>query len=404
MYASATGQSMAYCSRKNRQSQVLTYSRHIDYNRGTMASKAYKYRYYSTTASAWDGMYQAILSAKKSIYWEVYIFSDDLSGARFIEALCDRARSGLEVKLILDAVGSMGFSSTAQSKLHLAGAEVLWYNSLLPGWHLKAWLSRLWRRNHRKLLIIDGEKAFLGGVNIDDREKSWQDLNVEIHGEVVRPLLRVFARTYWRAGGKRKNVRKLFNYEPIAILNEWTEKISFIAHSPIYLSHRLFIKRFYRRALKKARHEVNILTPYYSPNRRFLKLMEKTCRRGVRVNLMLPVKNDITFIGYINESFLASTLSTGAKIYLMPGMNHGKALAVDNKFGLVGSFNLTPRSFDLNEESGVYFTIPAMVDDLNSILDGWKKGAKLLDNQTQLTKSLWHHFWQWFTSIFKDYV
>ena len=118
-------------------------------------NKPFSYQFYRTTAEAWDAMYQAILVAQKSIFWEIYIFIDDEAGGRFIEALCEKAKAGVEVKIVVDAIGSWGLSSLAQARLVGSGAEVLRYNRTHPELALGKWFNRMWRRNHRKLLVVD---------------------------------------------------------------------------------------------------------------------------------------------------------------------------------------------------------------------------------------------------------
>ncbi|HLD60835.1 MAG TPA: phospholipase D-like domain-containing protein, partial [Patescibacteria group bacterium] len=149
-----------------------------------MKKKSFAYQFYHTTEEAWDAMYQALLTATKSIYWEVYVFIDDSVGERFITALSDKARAGIEVKLVVDAIGSFGLSRVGIERLRSAGVEVLIYNRLYPGIKIYSWVSRIFRRNHRKVLIIDEEIVFLGGVNIDAHFHNWDDVYLKIMGKV----------------------------------------------------------------------------------------------------------------------------------------------------------------------------------------------------------------------------
>jgi cardiolipin synthase len=140
------------------------------------------------------------------------------------------------------------------------------------------------------------------------------------------------------------------------------------------------------------------------PDKKFLNVLYRAKKRGVTIDIMLPIKPDHKFLEYMAQSFYDLTQAAGARIFLLPHMNHGKALSVDGNFGLVGSVNFTPRSFTANEEAGVYFKNRKMVSDLNKILDSWKEGASLV-NGVGSTPRRWHQrLLGRVTAFFKDYV
>jgi len=370
-----------------------------------MENNNFSYQFYHTTTEAWDAMYQAILTSQKSIYWEVYSLIDDAAGERFIEALCAKASSGVEVKIIIDAVGSFGLSGAAESRLRLAGAEVMKYNRLNLGWSVPAWINRLWKRNHRKVLLIDDEIAFLGGVNIEAPASEWYDLHLKITGKVVRPLLRAFAKSYVRSGGDKREVRQFLHPKLTGGLTEWRQKINFIIHSPTTtLAGGSLLRRVYHGALELARESFTLITPYYVPDKKFLQLIARAKRRGVKVNIILPYRTDHRLMHYLSRTFFDLTERAGAALYFLRKMNHGKAFSVDNQAGLVGSSNLTPRSFFINEEAGAYFNDERMVSDLNKILVDWKEEAVPLAEVGGCERG-WHsRFVDWLAKRFKDYV
>lgn len=360
------------------------------------------YNFYRTTSEAWDSMYQALSQAKKSIYWEVYIFVDDEIGTKFLGVLAEKARAGVEVKLIIDAFGSTQFSAAAEKFCEKAGVEILKYNRMYPELRIWSWLTRLLHRNHRKVLIIDEEIVFLGGVNVKDEFHSWDDIYVKIEGKIGRPLLRGFAKSYVSAGGKKTNVRR-FLHPKLLYLPEWRKKIRFIVHSGTgaYLPRS---KRFYLKAIAMAKESVNLLTPYYAPDPQFLRAIALARRRGVKVNIFLPLRIDLGFMSWIARSFYELTIKSGANIYLLPAMHHGKALSVDDKLGLVGSINLVPSSFSRNEETAVSFTDENMVRDLNLLFNDLKNKAEPL-NLENWKKRSWHErAREWIMEKLKKFV
>ncbi len=149
-----------------------------------------KHKFYNTSVKAWQGMYEAIQSARISVYMEMYIFLDDIKEFDFVSLLIQKAKSGVQVKIILDAYGSMELNRKSIAQLKEAGIEVFF-------------ISYFWHRLHRKILIIDEQTAFFGGVNIHHSAKEWLDLMMEIRGKIVERFVRIFARDYVLAGGSR---------------------------------------------------------------------------------------------------------------------------------------------------------------------------------------------------------
>jgi cardiolipin synthase A/B len=365
--------------------------------------KPYSYQFYSTTSEAWDAMYQALLGAKKSIFWEIFIFIDDQVGAKFIRVLVDKAKAGLDVKLVVDAAGSRRLSRKGEKVLKEAGVDLLWFHRLMPDMSIRRWINRVFFRNHRKVLVADEETAFLGGVNIDAKTVEWDDLYLRMQGKVVHPLLRGFAKSYISAGGQKKKVKHLLHPK---LLNEWQdlkESFSYILHGA-FRRKRSPAKRLYVKAIEMAKETVNLITPYYVPDRHFLKALAKAKRRGVKVNLFLPMRTDHKFMAAIARTYYGLTESLGANIYFLPKMNHGKAISVDDKMGIVGSFNLTPRSLNSDAEVGVSFKDTKMVGDLNNLFNDWKKEATIFDKAAWSKRGFWMKTKEWWAKRLEKYV
>ncbi|MEK7131795.1 MAG: phospholipase D-like domain-containing protein, partial [Patescibacteria group bacterium] len=187
--------------------------------------------------------------------------------------------------------------------------------------------------------------------------------------------------------------------------NDLREKVNFIFHAPAYATNRSPFKSFYKQALDTAKDSFNLLTPYYVPDRQFLALVSRAKRRGVKVNIIMPWKTDIRLMQYMAGLFYGISAKAGAAFYFLKKMNHGKAVSVDNNLGMVGSANLTPRSFYVNQEAGVTFSHEQMVAELNHILDDWKDEAVSLTDLGLGNKRGWYgRFKDWWLHKLHDYV
>lgn len=361
----------------------------------------YSYQFYQTTTEAWDAMFESLLLAKKSIYWEVFIFVDDRVGDRFIEVLCAKAKAGVEVKMVVDAMGGFDFSKSAEMRLRLAGVDLKFYNRLYPEFSLTRWFSRLWFRNHRKVLIIDLDTVFLGGVNIKAEYHQWDDIYLRIIGLVPRPLMRGFAKSYISSGGKKKDVKHLLKPMQYENLFDLKNRLKFIAHSPKFSKTS---KKMYLKALAMAKESVNFLTPYYAPDKQFIEAIVLAKKRGVKVNIFMPLRTDVKLMELIARAYFKLTIRSGANVYLLPKMNHGKAVTVDDKMGMVGSVNVTPRSFLSNEESGVSFSNQKMVAELNAIFNNYIKIAKPVDEKMLKLSTVWMRTKEWLATLLEKYV
>ena len=322
-----------------------------------------KYRIFTTSEKAWDGMLSAIKDARKSIYMEMYFFHDDTHGYDFLAELEASSRRGLKVIVILDMIGSYGLSKGAIARLKDAGVEVLFYSFFL-------------RRMHRKILIVDENVAFIGGVNIKSTFHSWKDLQIRVTGKVVRSIMRSYARIYRECGGKdvilRNATRKNPNKAPISI----RAKLWFVEKG---IGRRQFqLRKYYKDRIDSARRSIIFVTPYLFPPRWLIASLHKAILRGVAVEILLPNDTDHVHANWLNQSYVPFFTGLGAKCYYSHGeMNHAKALLIDEKEGMIGSPNLDLISFDWNIEAGVFFKEPDMVRDLIHIINGWRRDSTL---------------------------
>ncbi len=340
----------------------------------------FSYKFYRTTSEAMQGMRESILVAQDSIYWEIYSLIDDDVGMQFVNILCEKARAGLEVKIIVDAIGSFELSRLSITRLRQAGVDVLFYNSLFPSFSMSGWVRSVWRRNHRKVLVVDKKIVFIGGVNVASIYSAWDDLHVRVTGKIATPLLRSFARSYVHGGGERKKIKHLLKPQ---LKKEWEnlkERYKFILHSPINTKHSK-AKNIFFNALSGAKDTFNLLTPYFVPDKRFFNVVSAAKERGVKIDLFLPLLPDHKFLEWVSGFYSKMAHKHGINVYLSTKMNHGKAMTSDDRLGFVSSINFTNRSFFINEEAGILFNDLPMINDLNLIFEDLRQRGLFLNEK-----------------------
>lgn len=336
-----------------------------------------KYKFYTTTEKAWLAMLEAIRGAKRSIYLESFILVDDEKTHDFFKFLKQKAKEGVRVKIIVDRIGNFfwgGFLN--KEEFEKEGAEVLFFD-------------RWFYHNHRKVLIVDGEIGFIGGVTIIKGSfANWLDLHLKISGHrVVRALLRSFSRVYYLAEGKDPEI--------LSFMNAWLAKghvalhrvkLWLIEHWPI--KSRLVLQDYYKKKCAEAKRSIVIVTPYFVPQHWLIKALRQASQRGVVVEVVLPQKSDLWMTTVANHT-IADALRDHIKFLFIPEMIHAKVLLVDDREGLVGSNNIDSQSFDFNLEASLVFQRKDMIGDLKQILERWKKMAIPLERIDRDKK--WYH-------------
>ncbi len=319
-----------------------------------------KYLFYTSSEQAWRGFKIALESAKESIYIEMYIFVDDAPEAKeLLEILAQKAKSGVSVKIILDGFGSKELSSRAIDMLEHAGVELLFFTAVF-------------RRLHRKIMIIDEKIGFVGGVNIHKSARLWNDLLIRVEGKIVHSLIRSFAKIYKACEGNSRYLLKYRKKAPFGRTRIW-----FLEHFPGM--HRMRLKDYYMEALLEAQKEVIIVTPYFLPHRWLKKILRETHQRGIMIKVFVPQRTDISLITKANYTYMRLMGQDGIEFYTLPIMNHAKLLLIDENRALVGSQNIDALSFDYNAEAGLYFDDPIMIRDLKTIIEKWQKTSTLFN-------------------------
>lgn len=289
--------------------------------------------------------------ARRSINLEYYIFDDDRIGSTIADILMRKARGGVEVRLLYDALGSFLPAHGMLRELRRAGVEVRAFSPLRFPWFMPSTNER----NHRKIAVIDGRVAFIGGINIARRYLEgnelgrWRDEHLRIEGGAVADLQGVFAADWIGAKGGRFDVEKsLAPYDPSLDM-----KVQ-IGWSQSGVTRRTLLDAF-TAAIMRARHHVRISTPYFVPPESLLQAICIAAAAGVKVSLMTPARADLRVTAFAAESYFADLLAAGVEIYLYDGgFLHSKMLIIDDEIVSVGTANLDYRSLLTNWEVAAF--------------------------------------------------
>jgi cardiolipin synthase A/B len=315
-----------------------------------------KYKLYTTSRKAWDAMISSIEKAEKCIYIEMYIFLPDTKSSHdFLGKLKEKAESGVRVVVVADAFGSKELKKEISKYIDTSKIEFIFFSH---------WLRHI----HRKILIIDEKIAFIGGVNIGERFKNWNDLQIKLKGKIVNKILKSFAYTYEMSGGKDK---KILEYRKKKI--SYKLKFWIIEHWPIKNIYSL--KNHYIEKITNAKNSIRIATPYFTPPRWLISLLDDASRRKVKVEIIIPKKVDWKIMNLINYRYIQSLHPLGIKFYLMENMNHSKLLIIDDQESLVGSQNVDLFSFKINTEIGVFSKDKKLLRNLLEVFEEWKKNS-----------------------------
>ncbi|ABD71320.1 putative phospholipase [Rhodoferax ferrireducens T118] len=306
-------------------------------------------------------VFECIAAAEHEVLLETFILFEDKVGLALQAALLGAARRGVQIDITIDGYGSPDLSPAFISALTQAGVRVHVFD---PSPRLWGYRTNMFRRMHRKIVVVDGSRAFVGGINYSDDHlvdfgpTAKQDYAIEIEGPLVSHIQH-FARSQLLIGqGEPPRLRdRLFGHEPdVPALPELPAagKAVALLVTRDNRQHKSDIERHYRVAIRTARHRVLIANAYFFPGYRLLKQLRKAAQRGVDVRLILQGEPDMPIVKVAAGLLYHHLLSAGVKIYEYSERPlHGKVALTDNAWSTVGSSNLDPLSLALNLEANV---------------------------------------------------
>lgn len=362
--------------------------------------------------ATFQAMFNAIRAAKDHIHLETYLIEDDEVGNRFTAELIAKQTAGVAVSLIYDSVGALGVPRAFFDRLTAAGVHVLEFNPINPlaakvGWQVN-------QRDHRKLLVVDGRIAFLGGINISsvyssgsfskaskrraDGSPPWRDTHLQVEGPVVAEFQKLFLATWEKQKGPAIAPPHPFPLLP----NRGREVVRAIGSSPdapFNLIYRTLLS-----AIDSAETSVHLTNAYFVPDPQLTTVLKAAARRGVDVRLILPGTTDFWLVFHAGRSHYTDLLEAGIRIHERQGaLLHSKTAVIDGVWSTIGSTNLDWRSFLHNDEvnavilgqdfgaqmQAMFATDLAASGEIT--LPGWQ--ARSLDNRVrEIAGRLWQYW------------
>ena len=330
------------------------------------ASQCDSVEIFHDAAEAYDAIEAAIRAAKHHVHVGYYIFEPGRVGERFRDALIERAKAGVTVRLLVDDVGSSAMGRKFTKPMRAAGIKLARFNEVT----FSRIRSRMDFRNHRKIVVCDGVVGFTGGVNISDdyilpaegpqkagevrrdarnqvkgHQRPWRDTHVKITGDAVRWLQLTFLDDWYYVTGFAARDRDYFPTQT----RTGKHLVQIVASGPDRDVEP--IQKLYFAAIATARERVYVTTPYFVPDDAVLTSLTTAAMRGVDVRVLVPRRSDSLIVTAAARSYYDTLIAAGVRVYeYLPTMIHSKTLVVDDFFASVGTANIDNRSFRLNFE------------------------------------------------------
>ncbi len=341
-----------------------------------------------------NSLFEDLKKAKHHINIEYFTIYDDQLGKKLRKILVQKAREGVQVRVLYDLFGSKGSKQKFFKELIQAGGEVTPFMKSKLGYYS----FRINFRNHRKIVVIDGSVGYIGGFNIGDqylgRNKcfgNWRDTHLRLEGSVVLQLQSRFFMD-WNASAKRQKVQFSLDYFPQSNVQN-NIPMQIVSSGPENDVQK--IKQGYIKMIMGAKHSIWIETPYFIPDDALMEALLIAIRSGIEVRIVIPQMPDHPFVYRATEYYVQQLLKAGARIYsYQNGFMHAKTIVVDNMITSVGSANWDIRSFKLNFEANAFMYDPKVAEQIIATIKNDLKDARELDEEYFNQQSSWKKFRQ----------
>lgn len=395
--------------------------RFLEGNFGVKFSRNNSVVVFSTGQEKFDDMFQAISQARESIHLEYFNFRNDSISAELFDLLAEKVRQGVKVRALFDGFGNSS-NNRPLKKQHLAdlrnrGIEIYEFDPLrFP------WINHALHRDHRKIVVIDGQIAYTGGMNVADyyikgkpEFGDWRDIHLRVEGDAVGELQKVFLNfwnvvTHQQVSGPQyypgeKNVRPEFAVLKADTTTTVRRKMVGVVDRDPAKTPRIIHDTFVE-SIRSARRQIQIINPYFTLCRHIRRALSDAVRRGVDVQIMVSEKSDIPITPDIVEYNVNRLRKKGADVYIFQGgFHHSKIMMIDSLYCFVGSANLNSRSFSFDYECNLLIADQPTTRELQRIFEHDKQWqCYRMTAETWRGLSRWHRFRCWLFHFLTPFV
>lgn len=332
---------------------------------------------------------ETIRSAQHHLHVQFYIWNTDRTGRKVRDALTEAARRGVEVRLLLDEIGSLKTTRRFFAETLEAGAKFAWFGTFSPvrgRFHLNL-------RNHRKLVIADGLVALTGGMNVGDEywggsdgSPPYRDLHVRVRGPAVAQLSEVFAQDWYFASDEALHQD---NYYPPCPGPEGTADVQVVPGGPDNELNEVQLTTL--TVLQRAKHRIRLVTPYFVPEHPVVIALQLAAMRGVDVQILVPAECDHTYLNHVTRSYYHELLPYGVRIHeYLPRMLHAKFMTVDGLYSMCGSANMDVRSLRINFELNLVLSSESLAGRLEKMFENDISEAREVTEEAYRQRPLSH--------------
>lgn len=354
-------------------------------------------------------LFEEIKKAKHHIHLEYFNFRNDSIANALFDLLTKKAEEGVEIRALFDSFGNSSNNKPLKKKhlkaIRAKGIEIEEFDPIrFP------WINHAFRRDHRKIIVIDGEIGYTGGMNIADyyinglpKIGEWRDIHIRIEGNAVECLQDIFLDMWNETTNQNIQGEKYYPYsnEKIKVINN--KKIAIVDRNP--KKDTKGMRRTLAKAIESAENKVQIINPYFTPTRIIKRAIKNALGKGVKVEIMIPGKSDIPFSPDASMYIANSLRKKGADIYIFNGgFHHSKIMMIDSLYCSVGSANLNSRSLRCDYEVNAFIFDQETTDELIQIFSEDQKDSTLLTKEIYKDRGLWKKFISWFAHLFTPFL
>lgn len=367
-----------------------------------------------------DDMFKAIRQARSSIHLEYFNFRNDSIASLLFNLLAEKAAEGVEVRALFDGFGNDSNNRPLKKehleKIRSMGIEIYEFDPIrFP------WINHVFHRDHRKIVVIDGNIAYTGGMNVADYYITgtedvgeWRDMHCRIEGDEVNTLQDIFLKMWNKVskqniGGekyyRRYNDEEAFSgLKPDTCATAGRKMVGIINREPRTTNG--IIRKFYTDAINGAKDSIKLVNPYFTLNRTLKRALRNAVKRGVKVEIMVSEKSDIPLTPDCVFYNVHKLMKHGADIWIYKkGFHHSKIIMVDGRFCTVGSANLNSRSLNFDYEENAVIVDPCTTKELSDMFDRDKADSfKLTEEVWDKWRSPWKKFVGWFAHLLSPFL